>query len=122
MKLVLLAIGLALSVVSTNSMASGCDPRDSGSEVIGSMEITVSGELVCVAGNVCVLDVEGSDLKLTGAEISPIDGKQYLGSLPGTITREKFWGSCEGNFEHVRVEVVIKGQKFTGNLSSHSDF
>lgn len=122
MKLVLLAIGLAFSVVSTNALASGCNPNDGGSEVVSSMEFKVSGDLVCVAGNVCVLQLAGSDLKLTGTELSAVNGTQYVGNLAGKITHEKSWGSCEGYNETVSLSVVINGQKFSGNLSSYSGF
>jgi hypothetical protein len=122
MKLVLLAIGLAFSVVSTQALASGCNPNDAGHEVIGTMEIKVSGELVCVAGSVCSLQVSGSDLKLTGTELSAISGTQYVGNLPATITYEKSWGSCEGYNETASLAVVINGQKFSGNLSSYSGY
>jgi hypothetical protein len=121
MKLVLLAIAMTFSVVSTNAFASGCNPRDGGEEVT-SLDFRFSGNLVCKAGSVCVFEVTGSDLKLTGTVISADDGSQYMGNLEGKITNEKSWGSCVGHNENVVASVVINGQTYSGNLSSYSGY
>ena len=121
MKTVLLAIAVMFSVVSTNALASGCNPNDGGQEVV-TMDFKVSGDLVCVAGGVCVFHVAGSDLKLTGTEVSADEGTQYMGNLNGKITNEKTWGSCTGHSQAVVVSVEINGQKFSGNLSSYSGY
>ncbi|MNK83780.1 hypothetical protein D3C87_1036060 [compost metagenome] len=122
MKLVLLAIGMVFSVVSTNAMASGCDPYDGGSEVISKMDVIVSGQLVCVAGELCVLEVSGSSLKLYGTELSSVNGTERVSSTAGTIVFEKTWGSCTGYDEAVVFSVEINGQKFSGKLSSYSGY
>lgn len=119
MKLVLLAIGMVFSVVATNAWASGCNPNDAGQDEV-SMEFMVSGQLVCVAGSVCVFDAEGSDLKLTGPEVSTENRTQYIGDIHGKITNHRAWGSCFGIEEKLIVSIEIKGQKFSGNLSSYS--
>lgn len=119
MKLVLLAIGMVFSVVSTNAWASGCNPRDGGQEAV-SMDFKISGKLVCVSGSVCVFHAEGSDLKLIGTEVSSENGTQYKGDLDGKITNYRSWGSCSGREENLVASVEINGQKFSGNLSSYS--
>jgi len=120
MKLVLLAIGMVFSVVSNSALASGCDPRDSGSEVVSKMDVVISGNLVCSAGNLCAFEVSGSDLKLYGTQLSAVDGSQRMTNVPGIIVFEKSWGSCEGYNETISLSVGINGQKFSGNLSSYS--
>ena len=119
MKTVLLAIAVMFSVVSTNAWASGCDPRDGGSEVISKMDVVISGNLVCKAGAYCFFEVSGSDLKLYGTEISVVDGSQLINKVAAGIVFENSWGSCDGNYETVVLSVVINGQTFSGQLSSH---
>ena len=121
MKLVLLAIGMVFSFASTNAMASGCNPRDAGQDV-ATLDFRVSGELICVAGQACVLQVSGSYLKLTGTAVSAENSTQFITDLAGQIRNERTWGSCDGRTETVVVSVVINGQTYSGKLSSYAGY
>lgn len=122
MKTVLLAIAVMFSVVSSNALASGCNPHDGGSEVLSKMDVVISGNLVCKAGELCFLDVSGSDLKLYGTELAVVDGSQVLSKVVASIVWEKFWGSCEGNYQTIVLSTQISGQTFSGQLSSQPGF
>lgn len=122
MKTVLLAIAVMFSVVSSNALASGCNPNDGGSEVLSKMDVVISGNLVCKAGELCFLDVSGSDFKLYGTELAVVDGSQVLSKVVASIVWEKFWGSCEGNNQTIVLSTQISGQTFSGQLSSQPGF
>ena len=121
MKLVFVVLGFVLSTVSSSAWASGCDPSDGGSEILGTMEFPVSGTLNCIEGQRCKLQIS-YDVELTGSEISPVTGQKEVKGVIAKIVRLKEWGSCGANGETTSIEVQIDGIRYSKDLSFYSQY
>lgn len=121
MKFVLMAFGFVLATASSSAWASGCDPRDSGSELLSSMEITSSGQIVCEEGKRCIFDMNPS-LQLTGEMISAVSGAKYIAKANGKIEYSHVWGSCEQSGYTTVMTFEIDGQTYSKELSFSSQF
>lgn len=121
MKFVLMAFGLVLATASSSAWASGCNPNDSGSELLSSMEIASSGQIVCEEGKRCVFNMY-PDLQLTGTSISTVSGTKDIANAHGKIEHSHVWGSCDQSGYTTVMTFEIDGQKYSKELSFSSQF
>jgi|GEM_PF-3831977 hypothetical protein len=119
MKFIILTIVSALALVS-NANASGCNPNQSGEDIIESISFKTSGTVKCVGYEDCTFTMNASNgeagLILRGPKKMQ-DFEAEVSNISAQVNKVRIWSSCFADEESTVIEAIIDGAVFRAEVS-----